>query len=213
MDLRALLLIILSLVAGPLVVPSSATEIDIYPNDKENGILAPLAEDNRALNTIGQCVWSSLQNAGRQIGEEKLYNLTKDRRCQGGANPSDVHRVLTALGVKFEQATNKKDGYKLMHKGLTLGYPCLISYGRAHAINVVHYDPEANKVCIVNNHGDRFQTKYHTLEEFDRLFKGWVCVVYPPEEAVDKMQEWIIRERKIFMDFYAPDGRIPEVEE
>jgi hypothetical protein len=209
MDLRHILIIALSLVVGHV----SATEIDIYPNDKENGIMAPLDKDNRALNTIGQCVWSSLQNAGRQIGEEKLYNLTKDRRCRGGASPPDVHRVLTSLGVKFEQATNKKDGYKLLQKGLTLGYPCLISYGSAHAINCNHYDPLANKVAIVNNHGDRFQTKYHTLAEFDRLFKGWVCVVYPPEGAEEKMEKWRLSERKIYMDYYSPDGKIIEVED
>jgi hypothetical protein len=60
----------------PLVLALCGTgyskEIDIYPNDKENGISAPLAHDNRALNTKGQCVWSSLQNMGRQIGEQKV---------------------------------------------------------------------------------------------------------------------------------------------
>ncbi len=187
-------------------------EIDIYPNDKENGISAPLAHDNRALNTKGQCVWSSLQNMGRQIGEPKLYDLTKDRRCQGGANPSDVHRVLTSLGVKFEQATNKKDGYKLMQKGLAEGRPCIISYSVAHVINVVHYDPLANKVGVVNNHGDRFQTQYHTLKEFDRLFKGWVCIVYGPAEAEAKLKAWCEQERRIYADFYAPDGIIPITE-
>ncbi len=196
------------LIALSLCGSLNAKEIDIYPNDKENGISAPLANDHRALNTKGQCVWSSIQNMGRQIGEPKLFNLTKDPRCQGGANPSDVHRVLTALDVKFEQAHgNRKDAYKLIEKGLSEGRPCIISYGRAHVINVVHYDPSANKVGVVNNHGDRFQTQYHTLSEFDRLFKGWVCIVYGPPEAEAKLKEWREKERRIYADYYAPDGK------
>lgn len=181
---------------------------DIYPDDKENSILAPLAEDNRALNLKGQCVWSSIQNMGRQVGEPKLYNLTKDPRCQGGANPSDVRRVLTALDVKFEQVSgDRKAAYKLIEKGLAEGRPCIISYGRAHVINIVHYDFHANKVGVVNNHGDRFQTKYMTLAEFDRQFKGWVCIIYGPPEAEAKLKEWREQNRNIVMDYWVgPKG-------
>jgi hypothetical protein len=183
-------------------------------SDKENFILAPLAEDHRALNTKGQCVWSSLQNMGRQIGETKLYNLTKDRRCQGGANPSDVNRVLTALGVKFEQAYgNRKEAYALIERGLAEGRPCIISYDTAHVINIVHFDRDANKVAVVNNHGDRFQTQYMDLAEFDRRFKGWVCIVYGPPEAEAKLKEFTKEKRLIITDFYAPKGKKPEVKD
>lgn len=202
--MRYLLLIIL------LLIPFSvhALEPDLYDGDKQNGIMAPLAQDNRALNTIGQCVWSSLQNMGRQIGEPKLYQLTRDRRCQGGASPGDVHRVLTALGVKFEQAYgNRKDAYNLIKKGLSEGRPCIISYDRAHVINIVHYDEGANKVAVVNNHHDRFQTQYMSLAEFDRRFKGWVCIVYGPPEAEARLKERNKKERKILMDYYAPGGK------
>ncbi len=196
------------LLVAILVTPSIcySQEID-KPDLGENHIQADLNHDNRALNTIGQCVWSSIQNAGRQIGETRLYNLTRDPRCRGGASPSDVQRVLPTLGIKFEQEYRSREKcYQLMDKALKLGLPCIISYGTAHAINIVHLDFTANKIIVVNNHGDRFQNKLHTITEFDRLFKGWVVVIYPPQNAEQNMRQF--RQRRLLdLEYYAPDGK------
>lgn len=174
----------------------------------EAHIYADLNKDHRALNTKGQCVWSSIQNNARQIGETRLYNLTRDRRCQGGASPSDVQRVLPTFGVKWEQAYGSREKcYELIRKAMSLGCPVSVSYGQAHVLSLVHWDFYANKAVIVNNHGDRFQNKLMSIEQFDKNFKGWVVVVYPPDNAQDKMKDFLLRQRKIDLDYYAPKGK------
>lgn len=182
--------------------PSFAQELG------EAHIYSDLNKDNRALNTKGQCVWSSIQNNARQVGETRLYNLTRDRRCQGGASPSDVLRVLPTFGVKWEQAYGSREKcYELIRKAMSLGCPVSVSYGRAHVLSLVHWDFFANKAIIVNNHGDRFQNKLLSIEEFDKNFKGWVIVIFPPDEAEEKLNNFILKQRKIDLDYYAPEGK------
>lgn len=173
----------------------------------EAHIYADLNKDHRALNTKGQCVWSSICNAARQVGETRLYNLIRDRRCQNGASPSDVQRVLPTFGVKWKQEYRSREKcYELIREAMSLGLPCSVSYGQAHVLNLVHWDFFSNRAIIVNNHGDRFENKQMTIEQFDKNFKGWVIVVFPPEDSKNKMQDFIMRQRKIDMPYYAPNG-------
>lgn len=197
-----------------LLLISTAYSQDVQIDNPDLGeahIYADLDKENRALNTIGQCVWSSIQNNARQIGETRLYNLTSDRRCRGGANPNDVSSVLPTFGVKWEQEYRSREKcYRLIQKAMSMGCPVSVSYGKAHVLSVVHWDFYSNKVVIVNNHNDRFENQLMTIKEFDRNFKGWVIVVYPPDKVEEKLEEFIQEQRKIDMEYYAPDGQINE---
>lgn len=164
----------------------------------------------RSVNRSGQCVWNSIENLGVYNGEPKLYNITKtDRRCQGGANPSDAARVLNSLGVKFKQTTNKTEGLKLIREAMKDGRACMFSVP-GHAMNIIHFDEAANRVIYVNNNAPR-TNQLITVEKFHQMWRGWVLVIYPPSYEI-KIKPWL-PQRKIGMWYYAPNGRLGKVNE
>lgn len=144
--------------------------------------LCPVPYEMSVPNRTGvQCVWCSLEVLGNYLQISQLYNLTDRSRCKGPAGPGDVKEVLSALQVKYIQATNKEDGLKLIKHWTGHNLCCLIGIP-GHAIVCINYDENRNLVTVIDNVGDR-HPKNWTIEKFNRLFDDWVVCVYPIQKV------------------------------
>ena len=163
-------------------------------------LLCPVQPAETVPNRTGvQCVWSSLELIGNYIEEPKLYNLTKDSRCQGLADPGRVHSLLTSKGIKFAQTKDKKEGMKIMLAAMDVGLPVLCGFSGVHAINVVNYDETANRVHYIDNIGER-TPRIMSLEKFNRAWDGWIVAIYPANQT--KVRR-LLKQRQIEMWYYS----------
>lgn len=157
----------------------------------------------RSINKSGQCVWNSIENLAHYNGETKLYNITnEDPRCQGGASPGSVVPVLNSYKIKFKQTTNRKEGLQLIKEAMADGRAALFSIP-GHAMNVIHFDEDSNRVIYVNNNAPR-SNQTITVDKFLTMWDGWVLVIYP-DSYNKKIKPWVSH-RKINAWYYAPDG-------
>lgn len=147
-------------------------------------LMVPVPMKDRVFNKTGiQCVWASLELLGRYAEEPKLIGLTNDPECKSYSSPSGASRKLKQIGVKFEQTTSKSDrsliikGVVKERRGVLLGVP-------GHAMVLVHYDEEKGIVKYINNSDDELKVRTWTMEEFNKRWDGWICIVYADNDII-----------------------------
>ena len=147
----------------------------------------PIPMECRVRNYTGiQCVYSSTEMLGRWAEEPKLVNppLTSRGDCKGYSSSGQLARVLRGLDVKFEQSTGSETaGILLIKKAMEEGRGCLFGVP-GHAMVLVHYDEETDRVCWVDNSDRSLQVQTMTIRRFKERWSYWVCVIYADNEVI-----------------------------
>ncbi len=170
-------------------------------------IQSPIPKEYRSLNTRGTCVWNSLYNCAMTQGIEQLYDVRKDRRCQGGASASDLRRVITSYGVKYKDASGRDACVKLIKEAVAEGRPVIIFFDTNHCVNLVGYDDLANRAEVLNNHHNNRYPLHLTISAFHKRFKNYACVIYGDEEDEARLKEFATRKRLLPQYYFAPGGK------
>jgi len=140
-------------------------------------------------------------------GIEQLYDVRKDRRCQGGASASDLRRVITSYGVKYKDASGRDACVKLIKEAVAEGRPVIIFFDTAHCVNLVGYDDLANRAEVLNNHQNNRYPLHLTIEQFHKRFKNYACVIYGDAEDEARLKEFATRKRLLPQYYFAPGGK------
>jgi hypothetical protein len=147
----------------------------------------PIPREDRVRNFTGiQCVWSSIETLGRWAGEERLFDppLTSRRQCKSYAGPGSASGVLNSLGVRFEQTYGDRErGLAMIRRAMKEGRGALFDVP-GHAMVIVHFDEEGDRVCWVDNSDNTLKAQTSTLERFMKRWGSWVLVVYAEEDIV-----------------------------
>lgn len=157
------------------------------PDISAEGLQCPIPHKNRVKNYTGiQCVYSSIESLGRWAEEPKLTNppLTSRAECKGYSGPSRAAEILTKLNVRFEQTYgDKKRGVRLIKRALREGRGVLWDVP-GHAMILVHYDEEQNKVCWVDNSDSSLKIQQTTVDRFNKRWGSWVLAICPDNDFV-----------------------------
>lgn len=148
---------------------------------------SPIPREDRVRNYTGvQCVYSSIEMLGRWAEEPKLINppITSRPDCKSYSNPSQAAKILRSMDVKFEQTYGDKNaGLRLIKKAMREGRGCLWSI-RGHAMVLVHYSEEEDKVCWVDNSDRTLKVQQTTINGFNRIWTSWVLVIYADDDII-----------------------------
>lgn len=176
-------------------------------------IQCPIPMKDRVLNRTGvQCVWASIEMIGRWAEEPKLMNppLTSRADCKSYSSPSLAAKRLNTLHVKFEQVYGKSGGVDLIKKAMKEGRGCLWGVP-GHAMVLVHYDEEKNKVCWVDNSDSSLKIQTTTIKGFHQRWAGWILVVYADKDIVANKLDLTPLPRKIpIIDQENPENKFPK---
>lgn len=181
--------------------------------DELEGVQCPIPMKDRVRNYTGiQCVFSSIEMLGRWAECKKLIDppITSRSNCKSYSGPSDLAKKLNAIGVKFEQTTNKTDGLKLIKRAMAEGRGCLFSVP-GHAMVLIHYDEETDTVKWVDNSDRSLRVQTMTVKRFHQRWDHWVCVIYAekdlfPMKAIGNLAAQIpIKDRNNPQGEYPPD--------
>lgn len=162
---------------------SKAEEVDLAT------LQCPIPMECRVKNyTRIQCVFSSIEMLGRWAEEPKLMNppLTSRKDCKAESGPTDAGNKLRRLGVKFEQSygsANRQASIALIKKAMFEGRGCLIGVPH-HAMVLVHYDEQQDRVCWVDNSDNSLKVQTTNIAGFNRMWRGWVLVIYADEDVI-----------------------------
>lgn len=152
-------------------------------DDIEN-TMVPIPMEHRVFNKTGiQCVWCSLETLGRYANEPKLIGLTNLPDCKSYSSPSLAARKLKQLNVKFEQTTSKSDRSLIIKSVVKEKRGCLFAIP-GHAMTLVHYDEPAGIIKYINNSDKYLKIRTWTMQEFNRRWDGWICVIYPDDDKI-----------------------------
>lgn len=155
----------------------------VSEDDLEN-TMVPIPMADRVFNKTGiQCVWCSLETIGRYAKEPKLIDLTELSDCKSYSNPSSAARKLKQLNVKFEQTTSKSDRSLIIKSVVQEKRGCLFAIP-GHAMTLVHYDEQAGIVKYINNSDRTLKIRTWTMQEFNRRWDGWICVIYADKDII-----------------------------
>lgn len=159
-------------------------EYEGEPDDDLTDVMVPIPMKDRVFNkTSIQCVWCSLETIGRYAEEPKLIGLTDQSDCKSYASPSSAARKLKALGVRFEQTTSTSDRSLIIKSVVKERRGCLFAIP-GHAMTLVHYDEAKGIVKYINNSDRTLKIRTWTMEEFNRRWDGWVCVIYADRDII-----------------------------
>ena len=165
------------------VLDYDSTDGEEEPDD----IQCPIPMEDRVRNHTGiQCVFSSIEMLGRWCGEPKLMNppITSRRDCKRFSGPTDAGQKLDALNVKYEQSYgSREDGIKLLKKAMKEKRGALFDIP-GHAMVIVHYSKEEDRVCYVDNSDRTLKVQTMTIAQFNRRWGTWILVVYPDDEGL-----------------------------
>ena len=166
-------------------LPAKANPVKTYEghaNDPSDVMVdIPLSE--RVYNRTGiQCVWSTLETLGRFADEPKLFNLSTQKDCQAFGNPKSVAAKLNKFQVKFEQSNNH-DRKLILKSVVNERRGCLFSVPN-HVMTLVHYDEQKGIVKYINNSDELLEIRTWTMEEFNKRWEGWICVIYADRDIV-----------------------------
>lgn len=147
----------------------------------------PIPMKDRVRNHTGiQCVFSSIEMLGRWAEEPKLTDppITSRSDCKSYSGPSDAASKLRRLGVKFEQTyRDRNEGIKLIKKAMEEGRGCLWGVP-GHAMVLVHYSEEEDRVCWVDNSDRSLKVQETTIEKFKRRWDSWILVIYADNDVI-----------------------------
>jgi len=156
-----------------------------YGEEEPENIQVPIPKKDRIFNRTGtQCVWVSLETVGRWAEEPKLVDppISSRPECQSYANPSSVHRVLTKLGVKFEQTTSGlSSAMAMMKKATESGRGCVFTIP-GHAMTMLHFDEAKDEVKWVDNVDRTLKVQTTKISTYKRYWDTWVIIIYPDNE-------------------------------
>jgi hypothetical protein len=169
-------------------IPGVVVQIESvgYEGEDEdlNNVMVPIPMENRVFNKTGiQCVWCSLETCGRYAEEPKIINLTDLNDCKGYSSPSATAAKLKQLKIKFEQTTNKSDRSLIIKSVVNEKRGCLFAIP-GHAMTLVHYDEKIGIVKYINNSDSSLKIHTWTMEEFNRRWDGWICVIYADNDII-----------------------------
>jgi hypothetical protein len=160
-----------------------------YSGEEEDlkGLQCPIPMACRVKNGTGiQCVWSSIEMLGRWAEEPKLMNppLTSRSDCKSYSSPSLAATRMNQLNVKFEQSyKDRTAGVKLLKKAMSEGRGCLWGVP-GHAMVIVHYSEEENKMCWVDNSDRSLSVQKTTIEGFNKRWDSWILVIYADNDII-----------------------------
>lgn len=147
-------------------------------------VMVPIPMKDRVFNKTGiQCVWCSLETCGRYAEEPKLINMTDLSDCKSYSNPRLAAAKLKQLKVRFEQTTSKHDRSLIIKSIVKERRGCLFGIP-GHAMTLVHYDENKGIVKYINNSDSSLKIRTWSMEEFNRRWDGWICVVYADNDIV-----------------------------
>lgn len=196
----------------------STTFVPEYEYDGEDVPLetlqCPIPHEDRVKNYTGiQCVYSSIEALGRWAEEPKLMDppLTSRSDCKGYSGPERAGEILKRIGVRFEQTYGDREkGIKLIKKAMREGRGALWDVP-GHAMILVHYDEEEDRVCWVDNSDRSLKVQETTVERFNKRWGSWVLVVYADTDVVpEKIHKYnfpIMNEAGVLQD--CPRGFVP----
>lgn len=168
-------------------VANPVAEYEGTPEEEEElkDVQVPVPMKDRVFNRTGiQCVWCSLECCGRWAEEQKLINLTDLPDCKSYSSPGSAARKLNQIKVKFEQVTNKQAGRELLRKAVTRERRGALFAVPGHAMNIVHYDEDKKVVKYINNSDRTLKIRTWTMDEFEKRWEGWVCVIYADNDII-----------------------------
>lgn len=162
---------------------------DIQEDVDLDTLQCPIPMSCRVKNyTRIQCVFSSIEMIGRWADEPKLMKppLTSRDDCKSYSGPTDAGRKLTRLGVNFTQVySNRPAALALIKQAMAEGRGCLFSIPR-HAMVLVHYSEEENRVCWVDNSDYSLKVHTGTIQKFNSMWDGWVLVVHADKDIIPR---------------------------
>lgn len=154
---------------------------------KLENLQCPIPKENRVKNYTGiQCVYSSIEMLGRWAEEPKLVNppITSRPECKGYSGPSQAAKILSNLQVKFEQSYgNKIKGIELIKKAMKEGRGALWGVP-GHAMVLIHYSEDENRVCWVDNSDSKLRVQQTTISKFQERWNSWVLLIYADKDIV-----------------------------
>lgn len=155
-----------------------------FAEDDIENTMVPIPMEDRVFNKTGiQCVWCSLETLGRFANEPKLIGLTNLPDCKSYSSPSSAARKLNQIKVRFEQTTSKSDRSLIIKSIVQEKRGCLFAIP-GHAMTLVHYDEQAGIVKYINNSDKSLKIRTWSMQEFNRRWDGWICVVYADRDIV-----------------------------
>lgn len=147
-------------------------------------VMVPIPMKDRVFNKTGiQCVWCSLETIGRYAEEPKLIDMTELSDCKSYSGPDSAGRKLRQLKVKFEQTTSRSDRSLLIKSVVKERRGCLFDVP-GHAMTLIHYDEEKKIVKYINNSDRSLAVRTWTMDEFNRRWGGWICVIYADNDII-----------------------------
>ena len=150
-------------------------------------INCPIPMTDRVPNYTGiQCVYSSIEMLGRWAEEPKLINppITSRSDCKGYSSPNRAADRLRKVDVKFKQTYGDREaGIKLLKKAMEEGRGCLFGVP-GHAMVIVHYDEEEDRVCWVDNSDSSLKVQTMTIARFKKRWDSWILVIYADNDII-----------------------------
>lgn len=193
----------------------TAPYISVISREEDlKSLQCPIPMECRVKNYTGiQCVWSSIEMLGRWAEEPKLTNppITSRADCKSYSSPSLASRRLDQLKVKFEQVPNNKErGRALIKKAMAEHRGCLWGVP-GHAMVIIHYSEEQNKVCWVDNSDRTLRVQTTDMKGFERRWQGWILVIYADKDIIpEKMDERPLVHKIPIIDRNNPQGNHPK---
>lgn len=168
-------------------------------------VMVPIPMKDRVFNKTGiQCVWCSLETCGRYAEEPKLIDMTKLDDCKSYSSPNRTAAKLNQLRVKYKQTMDKSNRSLIIKSVVNERRGCLFSVP-GHAMTMVHYDEQKGIVKYINNSDRSLKIRIWTMDEFNRRWDGWVCVVYADNDIVPQKYQPTITDVPI-IDRNGPQG-------
>ena len=187
--------------------PYEANPVAAYEGEEDEDltdVMVPITMKDRVFNKTGiQCVWCSLETCGRYAEEPKLIDLTGMADCKSYSSPGQAGHKLRQLKVKYEQTINF-DRSLIFKSVVQERRGCLFSVP-GHAMTLVHYDEKKGIVKYINNSDPSLKIRTWTMDEFNRYWEGWICVVYADKDIVPQKYQPKIPEFSI-IDRNGPQG-------
>ena len=168
-------------------LPIQINPVAFYEGEEDedlSNVMVPIPMKDRVYNKTGiQCVWCSLETCGRYAEEKKLIGLTDQADCKSYASPSSAATKLKKLNVKYEQTTSKSDRSLIIKSVVEEKRGCLFAVP-GHAMTLVHYDEKKGIVKYINNSDKTLKIRTWTMEEFNKRWDGWICVIYADNDII-----------------------------
>lgn len=178
------------------------------PDEELKDVMVPIPMKDRVFNKTGiQCVWCSLETIGRYAEEPKLIGMTNLSDCKSYSSPSSAGNKLRQLKVRFEQTTSTKDRSLIIKSVVKERRGCLFAVP-GHAMTLVHYDEAKGIVKYINNSDKTLAIRTWTMEEFNRRWDGWICVIYADNDIIPQKYTPPIPDLPV-IDRNGPQGTYP----